>query len=191
MTKTTDEKKAHCKNSRKRGIKKGLVIVNTGKGKGKTTASIGLITRAWGRDMRVGMIQFLKNENARFGELRAMEKMGVDVLTTGKGWTWKNDEDEAKQLAVEAWRKASEIIKDGEYQLLVLDEFTYPLAYDWIDLDQVIDWIKEHKPEMMHLVITGRHAPEKLIQFADLVTEMRSIKHPLQEGIRAQPGIEF
>lgn len=191
MAKTTEEKNAHRKDSRDRGNKKGLVIVNTGIGKGKTTAAIGLITRAWGRDMRVGMIQFLKNENARFGELRAMEKMGVDVLTTGTGWTWKNDENEAKQLAVEAWRNASEIIKEGEYQLLVLDEFTYPLAYDWIDIDQVIDWIKEHKPEMMHLVITGRYAPEKLIQFADLVTEMRSIKHPLQEGIRAQPGIEF
>jgi cob(I)alamin adenosyltransferase len=188
-----EDKEARRQAARRKRIKKGLVIVNTGKGKGKTTAAFGMMTRAWGRDMRVGMVQFLKNENARFGELRAAEKMGVEVVSTGDGFTWTSrDGDETIARARAAWEQAKARIASGDYDMLVLDEFTYPLHYGWLDVHEVIEWLREHKPSMLHLVITGRYAPDALIDFADLVTEMREIKHPLHEqGIRAQPGVEF
>lgn len=174
--------------------KKGLVIVNTGNGKGKTTAALGVMTRAWGRKMRIGVLQFLKNENARFGEIKAAEQMGrIDWISTGDGWTWTSqamDETEAK--ARHGWQIAQERITSGNYDLLILDEFTYPLHYGWLDTAAVIEWLKANKPPMLHLIITGRYAPPALVDYADLVTEMREIKHPLKgEGIRAQAGIEY
>ncbi len=172
--------------------KKGLVIVNTGNGKGKSTAAIGMITRAWGRDMKVGVIQFIKHEKARFGEVKAAERMGIDWIATGDGFTWTSkDMDETEARARHGWEIAKERIAGGGYELLVLDEFTYPLHYEWLDTGAVIDWLKANKPPMLHLIITGRHAPEALIEYADLVTEMRLVKHPYQAGIKAQPGIEF
>jgi cob(I)alamin adenosyltransferase len=174
--------------------KKGLVIVNTGTGKGKTTAALGVMTRAWGRMMRIGVLQFLKNENARFGEIKAAEQMGgIDWLSTGDGWTWTSqDMDETEARARHGWQIAQELIANGHYDLLILDEFTYPLHYGWLDTEAVIEWLKANKPPMLHLVITGRYAPQALIDYADLVTEMREIKHPYREqGIRAQAGIEY
>lgn len=174
--------------------KKGLVIVNTGNGKGKTTAALGVMTRAWGRKMRIGVLQFLKNENARFGEIKAAEQMGsIDWISTGDGWTWTSqDMDETEARARHGWQIAQERIVSGNYDLLILDEFTYPLHYGWLDSAAVIEWLKANKPPMLHLIITGRYAPQALIDYADLVTEMREIKHPLKgEGIRAQAGIEY
>lgn len=174
--------------------KKGLIIVNTGNGKGKTTAALGVMTRAWGRQMKIGVLQFLKNENARFGEIKAATRMGqIDWLSTGDGWTWTSkDEDETISKARHGWQLAQERILHGGYDLLILDEFTYLLAYGWIDTNEVVAWLREHKPPMLHLIITGRNAPSPLIDFADLVTEMREIKHPFTEqGIRAQAGIEY
>jgi cob(I)alamin adenosyltransferase len=174
--------------------KKGLVIVNTGNGKGKTTAALGVMTRAWGRKMRVGVLQFLKNENARFGEIKAAEQMGsIDWISTGDGWTWtSHDMDETEARARHGWQIAQERIGSGNYDLFILDEFTYPLHYGWLDCANVIEWLKANKPPMLHLIITGRYAPQALIDYADLVTEMREIKHPLKgEGIRAQAGIEY
>ena len=174
--------------------KKGLVIVNTGTGKGKTTAALGVMTRAWGRKMRVGVLQFLKNENARFGEIKAAEQMGsIDWISTGDGWTWtSHDMDETEARAKHGWQIAQERIVSGNYDLLILDEFTYPLHYGWLDTIAVIEWLQANKPPMLHLIITGRYAPQALIDYADLVTEMREIKHPLKvEGIRAQAGIEY
>jgi cob(I)alamin adenosyltransferase len=174
--------------------KKGLVIVNTGNGKGKTTAALGVMTRAWGRKMRIGVLQFLKNENARFGEIKAAEQMGqIDWLSTGDGWTWtSHDMDETEARARHGWQIAQERIVHGNYDLMILDEFTYPLHYGWLDPDAVINWLKANKPPMLHLIITGRYAPQALIDYADLVTEMRAVKHPLSEqGIRAQAGIEY
>jgi cob(I)alamin adenosyltransferase len=173
---------------------KGLVIVNTGTGKGKTTAAIGVMTRAWGRKMKIGVIQFLKNENARFGEIVAAKRMGdIDWISTGDGWTWTSDNmDETAAKARHAWQIAQHCIAEGGYDLLVLDEFTYPLHYGWLDIDEVLAWLETNKPPMLHLIITGRYAPQNLIDFADLVTEMREIKHPFAEqGIRAQKGIEY
>ena len=180
--------------ARRNRQKKGLVIVNTGTGKGKTTAALGVMTRAWGRKMRVGVLQFLKNENARFGEIKAATKMGdIDWISTGDGWTWTSaDMDETEARARHGWQIAQEHITSGNYDLLILDEFTYPLHYGWLSTKTVIEWLKANKPEMLHLIITGRYAPDALIEYADLVTEMREIKHPLKDqGIRAQAGIEY
>lgn len=171
---------------------KGLVIVNTGQGKGKTTAALGAMLRAWGRGMKVGVIQFLKHEKARFGEIKAGEKMGIDWISTGDGFTWvSQDMDQTEARAIHGWQLAQERIARGNYDLLILDEFTYPLHYEWLDTNAVIEWLKANKPPMLHLIITGRHAPAALIEYADLVTEMQEIKHPYQEGLKAQPGIEF
>lgn len=176
-----------------KGQAKGLVIVNTGDGKGKTTAALGIAFRAWGRGMRLCVIQFIKNEHARYGETRAAEKLGIEWLCTGDGFTWKSRDIEAsKARAVDAWAVAQEKIASGRYDIVVLDEFTYLLSYGWLDCGAVLGWLAEHKPAMLHVVITGRDAPRALIDFADLVTEMREVKHPFaQQGIRAQAGIEF
>jgi cob(I)alamin adenosyltransferase len=174
--------------------KKGLVIVNTGTGKGKTTAALGVMTRAWGRKMKIGVLQFLKNENARFGEIKASERMGdIDWIATGDGWTWtSHDMDETEARARHGWSIAQERIRAANYDLLILDEFTYPLHYGWLDAGEVIAWLEANKPPALHLIITGRYAPQALIDYADLVTEMREIKHPFKEqGIRAQAGIEY
>jgi len=174
--------------------KKGLVIVNTGEGKGKTTAALGVLTRAWGRKMKIGVLQFLKNENARYGEIKAATRMGdIDWIATGDGWTWTSDNlDETVARARQAWSVAQDRIVNGGYDLLILDEFTYPLHYGWLDCNEVLAWLEEQKPPRLHLIITGRYAPQTLIDFADLVTEMRLVKHPFAEqGIRAQAGIEY
>jgi cob(I)alamin adenosyltransferase len=179
--------------ARQENRKKGLVIVNTGNGKGKTTAALGIVLRAWGRGMRVCVIQFLKNEHARFGEIRAAEKLGIEWISTGDGWTWTSrDGDETEARARAAWSLAQEKIAGGGYDIVLLDEFTYPLHYGWLDAAGVLAWLAEHKPPMQHVVITGRYAPPALIEFADLVTEMHEVKHPFtQQQIRAQAGIEF
>lgn len=173
--------------------KKGLVIVYTGKGKGKTTAALGIAIRAWGRKMKVGIIQFLKKKTANSGEVRAAERMGIDFIQTGDGWTWKSkDMDATIARALHGWETAKGWISSGQYDVLILDEFTYPMHYGWLDVNEVVSWIQENKPENLHLVITGRYAPAELVAFADLVTEMCETKHPYEEqGILAQSGIDF
>lgn len=172
--------------------KKGLVIVNTGNGKGKTTAALGLLFRAWGRGMRVCMLQFLKNEHAKYGEIKAAEKLGIEIKPTGDGFTWlSKDIDETTARAQHGWEMAQEKIASGNYDVIILDEFTYPLHFEWVDTEETITWLKENKPPMLHLVITGRNAPPELIEFADLVTEMKEVKHPYHEGIKGQAGVEF
>jgi cob(I)alamin adenosyltransferase len=181
------------KDARRKAIKKGLVIVNTGHGKGKTTAALGVVLRAWGRGMRICVIQFIKNAGARFGEVRAAEKLGIEWYATGDGFTWTSRDLAASEaLSHEAWELAKSKIASGNYDLVVLDEFTYPLRDGWLPLSEVLSWLTEHKPPMLHLIITGRDAPADLIAYADLVTEMRAVKHPFKtQGIRAQPGIEY
>ncbi|MFP3896680.1 MAG: cob(I)yrinic acid a,c-diamide adenosyltransferase [Anaerolineales bacterium] len=171
---------------------KGLVIVYTGKGKGKTTAALGTILRAWGQDMRPCMIQFIKSEKGKWGEVKAAGCLGLEWHTLGEGFTWES-EDMEKDIgkAHEGWALAQKKIASGDYDLIVLDEFTYPLKYGWLDTRQVIEWLKHHKPPTLHLIITGRDAPTELLAFADLVTDMRKVKHPFDEGVRAQRGIEF
>ena len=176
----------------KKNIKKGLVIVNTGNGKGKTTAALGVLFRAWGRNMRIVMLQFLKNENANYGEIKAARKLNINIRPVGDGFTWTSkDMDKTIALAIYGWEEAKKIISSAEYDLVILDEFTYPLAFGWLKTEEVIAWLKANKPPMLHLIITGRDAPQALIDYADLVSEMREIKHPFAQGIQAQPGIEF
>jgi cob(I)alamin adenosyltransferase len=173
--------------------RKGLVILNTGNGKGKTTAALGMVMRAWGRGMRVGVIQFIKSEDADYGEHRAARQMGFPLIPTGDGCIWQSkDIEETTRRARQGWELAKSYISSGEYDVIVLDEFTFPLKEGWLDIPTVITWLRENKPPDLHLVITGRDAPSELIDFADLVTEMKEIKHPLAEqGITAQAGVEF
>ena len=175
-----------------RAAKQGLVIVHTGDGKGKTTAALGILMRAWGRDMRLGGIQFFKHENANFGELRALARMGVELTPMGDGFTWTSrDLDETQAKALHGWEVAQQKIASGDYEIFLLDEFTYVMTFGWLDAGVVVEWLRANKPPRLHLIITGRDAPAELIEFADLVTEMREIKHPYAEGISAQRGIEF
>lgn len=173
--------------------KKGLLIVNTGDGKGKTTAALGVLLRAWGRDMHVGGIQFFKHENANYGELRALARMGVKLTPMGDGFTWTSrDLDETQAKALHGWAVAQEQIKSGAYDIFLLDEFTYVMQFGWLDTAEVVAWLVANKPPMLHLIITGRDAPQALIEVADLVTEMREVKHPFKDqGLKAQPGVEF
>ncbi|MGC9358834.1 MAG: cob(I)yrinic acid a,c-diamide adenosyltransferase [Anaerolineae bacterium] len=170
----------------------GLLIVYTGDGKGKTTAALGLVLRAWGHGMRVCVVQFIKSARGRWGEVKAASKLGITWHTMGTGFVWEpGDDEQARQRALETWELAKEIIASGEYDLVVLDEFTYPLQYAWIKTGEVVDWLQQERPSSVHVVITGRNAPEHLVAVADLVTEMRNVKHPFDEGVPAQKGIEL
>ena len=173
-------------------VKQGLVIVNTGHGKGKSTSAFGVLLRAWGRGFRVCVVQFIKAETGQWGEIKAAKKLGIDWFATGDGFTWTSkDMDETIARALHGWDVAKEKITSGAYDLIVLDEFTYALAFGWLDTAQVIEWLKSNKPADLHLVITGRDAPTALMDYADLVTEMREVKHPFQKGILAQAGVDF
>lgn len=173
-------------------VKQGLVIVNTGDGKGKTTAALGVVLRAWGRGMKVCVVQFLKHEAGNWGEVRAAQKLGIEWIKTGDGFTWTSkDVDETVARALHGWEIAKEKISHGGYDLVVLDEFTYLLSLGWLSHEDALGWLREHKPPHLHLVITGRDAPQDLLDYADLVTEMVNVKHPFESGVQAQPGIEF
>jgi cob(I)alamin adenosyltransferase len=190
---STPEAQERREQVRRQNQKKGLVILNTGNGKGKTTAALGVLLRGWGRDMRLGGIQFFKHENANYGELRALERIGIELAPMGDGFTWTSrDMDETQAKALHGWEAAKQKIASGNYDIFLLDEFTYVLHFGWLDAAEVVDWLRANKPEMLHLIITGRDAPPALIDYADLVTEMREVKHPYREqGIKAQKGIEF
>lgn len=171
---------------------KGLVIVNTGNGKGKTTAALGLIMRAAGWEKRTCMLQFIKSHGAGGGEINAARKLGLEVVPCGDGFTWRSkDPAQSAALARAAWQEAQKRIQSSEYDLIVLDEFTYTLKLGWLDTVEVLAWLQANKPHDLHLVITGRDAPPELIDYADLVTEMREVKHPYRSGTPAQKGIEF
>jgi cob(I)alamin adenosyltransferase len=173
---------------------RGLLIVHTGNGKGKTTCALGLMMRAAGQGLRCCMIQFMKSRNDRYGEHVAAEKLGIEVHTMGDGFTWdtKNPEQD-RQTARDTWNLCVEKLRSGDYDMLVFDELVYVLSYDMLPVTEVLEEIRaarELKPSL-HIVMTGRDAPKKLIEAADLVTEMTEVKHPFQTGIRAQKGIEF
>lgn len=188
----TDADAVRRREIRRNRIKRGLVLVNTGKGKGKTTAAFGVILRMLGRKKRVALVQFLKHEGGQWGEIRALAQLGLDAEKTGDGWTWTSkDIDESQARALHGWEIAKERITSGEYNLVVLDEFTYLLDYGWLDTMEVLNWLEENKPENLNLIITGRGAPQALIDYADTVTDMTKIKHAYDAGIPARAGIEF
>jgi len=170
----------------------GLLIIHTGDGKGKTTAALGLMMRAWGQDQSVKMFQFLKQTGARFGEHREAEKFGISIESRGDGFTWlSKDMDETTAIAVDQWERCKAAIEAGDTDLIVLDEATYPVTYGWLDVDEVVAALA-NRPIHVHVVVTGRDAHEKLVEIADVVTEVEDVKHPYRDqGIKAQPGLDF
>ncbi|PTT87291.1 cob(I)yrinic acid a,c-diamide adenosyltransferase [Pelomonas sp. HMWF004] len=172
------------------GERRGLVLIHTGDGKGKSTAAFGLALRAHGRGKRVLIYQFMKVPSARFGEHRVFEQLGVPIIGLGDGFSWKSkDLDHSAALAREGWARAEASIRSGEQFLVVLDEIMYPLRYGWLPLEGVLACLRE-RPSHVHVVLTGRNAPEELMELADTVTEMRLVKHHYQAGVPAQRGIE-
>lgn len=171
---------------------KGLIMVHTGHGKGKTTAALGLAFRALGHGLPVCIIQFIKG-TWKYGELYSAKRFAdlLEFHVVGEGFTWKSrDEERDRQAAREGWRLAKARIEEGSHHLVVLDEFTFALNYGMVDVDEALDSLRR-KPEKLHVLITGRDAPAALVEIADLVTEMREVKHPYKSGIKAQKGIEF
>lgn len=190
----TKEKRYKWRREDYRENTKGLLMVNTGDGKGKTTAAIGVLVRAAGRGFNCCMIQFMKSKKDRYGEHESLEKLGVEIHTMGDGFTWDTN-DPAQDIATSenTWKLCVEKMESGDYDLLVFDEIVYVLDYKFLDVNKVLSQIKtvREKQPHLHLILTGRNAPPELIAAADLVTEMKEIKHPFHAGIYAQQGIEF
>ena len=170
---------------------RSLVLVNTGDGKGKSTAAFGVVLRAVARDWPVAVVQFLKSGKWQVGEEAACKRLGVDWWSIGEGFTWDSDdlsEDEA--VARAAWENARALIEAGQHRLVVLDEITYPINWGWIDVADVVAAVRD-RPETVNIVLTGRDAPEALVEVADTVTEMRNVKHAFDRGITAKKGIDY
>lgn len=172
------------------GERRGLVIVNTGNGKGKTTAALGLLMRAQGRGLKTMLFQFIKHASANFGEHRSLDLLSVPHKGLGDGFSWRSqDLEKSAALAYEGWLEAKEAILAGELDMIVLDEVTYPLNWGWVPLDEVLETLQA-RPKHQHVILTGRDAPAALQTYADTVTEMRQIKHAFDADIPAQRGIE-
>lgn len=172
--------------------RRGLLVVYTGEGKGKTTAALGMVFRALGRGMRVAMVEFIKGA-WKTGEAAMAKQLAerMDFFPMGDGFTWitqNYDQDVAK--ARQAWAKCLELLVDPRYDIVIFDELNYVIHYNFLSIDEVMEGLRR-KPAQTHVVITGRHARQELIDAADLVTEMREIKHPYKAGIIAQPGVDF
>jgi len=170
---------------------RSIVVVNTGDGKGKSTAAFGIVMRAVAREWKVAVVQFLKSGDWHVGEEDIARRLGVDWFAMGEGFTWDSDnitQDEA--VAQAAWEQARALIRAGDHRLVVLDEITYPMTWGWIDTDEVVATIRE-RPEHVSVVATGRDAPGALVDVADTVTEMRKIKHAYDAGIVAKKGIDY
>ena len=171
---------------------KGLLIVHTGKGKGKSTAAFGLVFRAIGHGFKIGIVQFVKGAWGT-GERDVLEKFSdqVTIKAMGEGFTWETqDRQRDIAAATQAWEEAKRMIADPDLQMVLLDELNIVLRYGYIDLAEVVEVLKA-KPEMKHVIVTGRNAKDEVIEIADLVTEMTQIKHPFRDGVKAQVGIEF
>ncbi|MBC7900481.1 MAG: cob(I)yrinic acid a,c-diamide adenosyltransferase [Saprospiraceae bacterium] len=190
----TKEKRYKWRREGYRENTKGLLMVNTGDGKGKTTAALGVLVRAAGRGMNCCLIQFMKAKNDRYGEHESLEQLGVEIHTMGDGFTW-DTKDPAQDIKTseETWALCVEKMRSEEYDLLVFDELVYVLDYKFLDLEKILSEIKavREKQPNLHIIATGRNAPPALVEAADLVTEMKEIKHPFHVGIYAQQGIEF
>lgn len=173
--------------------KKGLIIIHTGNGKGKTTAALGLAMRAWGNGLRILILQFIKG-GWKYGELKTMEQLAprLKVKQCGEGFTQRNEEDKEKHkvAAQQALKEAEIEICSERWEMIILDEINYTVKFNLIEESAVLHLL-EIKPENLHLVLTGRDASPSIIQKADLVTEMKEVKHPYKKGIKAQKGIEF
>ena len=174
--------------------KKGLIIVNTGKGKGKSSAAFGMIFRCIAHEMQCAVVQFIKGGMST-GERDLILKNFSNICsfnTMGEGFTWET-QDKARdmEMAGAAWEKAKNLIRDPKNTMVLLDEINIALRYDYIDVKDITEFLLNEKPEMTHVVMTGRNAKEELIEIADLVTEMELVKHPFRGGIKAQIGVEY
>ncbi len=170
---------------------KSLLIVNTGDGKGKSTAAFGVMLRALARGWKVAVVQFLKSGEWHVGEEDMGKQLGVDWWALGEGFTW-DSEDLTKDQAIAqaAWQHARDTINAGEHRLVIIDEITYPINWGWISLHEVVATMRD-RPERVSVVLTGRDAPQALIDLADTVTEMRNVKHAYDSGIVAKKGIDY
>ena len=168
-----------------------IVLVNTGDGKGKSSAAFGVMGRGWARGWRVGVVQFMKGGKWNAGERKLADHLGVDWWTLGDGFTWESDDlDETAAKNRHAWGIARGRLASGQYDLLILDELTYVVNYGWVPVDEVVDGIAGRWPKT-NVVITGRNAPPEVVEIADTVTEMSVVKHAYQRGITAVKGIEY
>ncbi|VDC21196.1 cob(I)yrinic acid a,c-diamide adenosyltransferase [Pseudogemmobacter humi] len=192
-------KKAKIKAARERMMaektgEKGLIIVHTGPGKGKSSSAFGMILRCIAHDMPCGVVQFIKGAMST-GERDLLLNNFSDLCqfhTMGEGFTWETqDLERDRAAAARAWEKAKELIRDERNRMVLLDEINIALRYDYLDLGEVLAFLKDEKPPMTHVVLTGRNAKPELIEAADLVTEMAMVKHPFRAGIKAQAGVEF
>ena len=173
-------------------IEKGLIVVHTGKGKGKSTAAFGMVMRAIGHGFRVGVVQFIKGRWDT-GERHVLERFAdqVTIHAMGEGFTWET-QDRKRDLAAAraAWDKAKAMIADPSYRMILLDELNIVLRYDYLPVAEIVETLRA-KPADTHVIVTGRNAKEELIEIADLVTEMTMVKHPFRDGVKAQAGVEF
>ncbi len=174
--------------------KKGLIIVHTGKGKGKSSAAFGMIFRCIAHDMKCAVVQFIKGGMSTGERDLILSKFSDECAfhTMGEGFTWETqDKTRDTEMAMAAWEKAKELIRDPANKMVLLDEINIALRYDYIPIAEVIEFLATEKPDMTHVVLTGRNAHVDLIEIADLVTEMELVKHPFRAGIKAQVGVEF
>ncbi len=202
---TPDENDRHAEKMRKikaardklmatKTEEKGLIVVHTGPGKGKSSSAFGMLTRCITHGMQAAVVQFIKGTwmtgEREFFTSRFPDE--VHWVTSGEGFTWETQDKARDIAAAEAgWEKAKAFIKDPTYRFVLLDEINIALRYDYLDIDEVVGFLLEEKPPMTHVVLTGRNAKPELIEAADLVTEMSLLKHPFKDGIKAQEGIEF
>ncbi len=181
-----------------------LVMVHTGDGKGKSTAAFGIGLRGWNQGWNIGVFQFVKSAKWRIGEQTVLERLGrlheetgeggpVEWHKMGAGWSWtrkQGDADDHATAAIEGWQEIKRRLAAETHDLLILDEFTYPMKWGWVDVDDVVETLRE-RPGFQHVVITGRHADPRLVEVANLVTEMTMVKHPMSVGQKGQKGIEW
>lgn len=193
-TKMAKKKAARDKIMATKTDEKGLVIVHTGNGKGKSTAAFGMIFRHIAHGRKCAVVQFIKGGMAT-GERNLIQERFSDICsfyTMGEGFTWETQNKERDiEMAKAAWEKAKELIRDETNTMVLLDEINIAIRYDYVDAHEVVEFLKAEKPEMTHVVLTGRNASEDLIEAADLVTEMELVKHPFRSGIKAQIGVEY
>jgi len=204
MTDAADTERHNAKMAKKKAArdkimatktdKKGLVIVHTGKGKGKSSAAFGMIFRCIAHDMKCAVVQFIKGGMSTGERDLILAKFGdiCEFHTMGEGFTWETqDKDRDIEMAQAAWAKAKDLIRDPSHKMVLLDEINIAMRYDYIDVNEVVAFLRDEKPEMTHVVLTGRNAKDELLELADLVTEMELVKHPFRAGIKAQIGVEY
>ncbi len=168
-----------------------IILVNTGHGKGKSSAAFGVMSRGWARGWKVGVVQFIKSGKWKTGERKLADHLGIEWHTLGDGFTWESPNlEETAAKGRHAFEVAKQMLRDGDFDLLIFDEFTYAVKYGWISVDEAIDALQQRLPKT-NVIITGRDCPPEIIDISDTVTEMRKIKHAYDQGVKAKKGIEY